>query len=514
MKKSDVLIVGAGPTGLVLALWLTRFGVHVRIVDKVPEPGQTSRAIGVQARTLEQYRQVDLDREVVAAGFPARGLNLWVTGERTGRLELGEIGKGLSPFPYLLAYPQDEHEKLLISRLEKLGVQVERPTELVELVATDDRIGARLRRVDGAIEECEATYLAGCDGARSFVREALKIGYPGGTYSHLFYVADVEASGPTMNGEAHFALEDDSNFLACLALGPSQVRLIGTVREEAVKEGETLGWDDVSKRVIERLHLKVAQVNWFSTYHVHHRVASAFRLGGIFLLGDAAHIHSPVGGQGMNTGIGDAINLAWKLAAALHDHADAHIVDSYEEERMPFAQRLVHSTDRAFELLSADGPIATRVRVGIVPQLLTTLFHFEAVRRFLFRTVSQININYRGSRLSEGRAGDVYGGDRLPWIPSEGRSDNFEPLSSLGWQTHVYGDSSNELASACSARRLPLHAFAWNAGAQEAGFERDAAYLVRPDGYVALAAPMSHAAERIERYLVTRHIRLGDGGSV
>lgn len=514
MSRTDVLVAGAGPTGLVLALWLSRLGVRVRIVDKAAEPGRTSRAIGVQARTLEEYRFAGIAPGVVAAGFPESGLNFWVKGERRARLELRDIGKGLSPYPYLLAYAQDEHEKFLISKLTDLGVDVERSTELAGLDPTDDGMVARLRKADGSVELCHASYVAGCDGARSFVRESLKIGYPGGTYAHTFYVADVAASGPTMNGEAHFAFDDDSNLLACIALGPGHARLIGTVRDDAVRSGGELRWDDVSRRVIELLALKVESVNWFSTYRVHHRVAMDFRVGRVFLVGDAAHIHSPVGGQGMNTGIGDAINLAWKLAATLHGHVDPYVLESYERERLPFAKRLVRSTDRMFELLSARGPIAARMRVGVMPRLMKYAFDSEKTRRFLFRTISQIGVRYRKSWLSEGSAGTLHGGDRLPWVPANGSADNFAPLASLGWQIHVYGRPSDYLASACAARHLPLHAFEWSAAAESAGLARDAAYLVRPDGYVALAADSTDAPERLGNYLARRNIRFDSNGTV
>ena len=158
-----------------------------------------------------------------------------------------------------------------------------------------------------------------------------------------------------MNGELHVAL-DTSDFLAVFPLKEDgRARLIGTVRADAEHRHENLSWDDVSTRVIEWMRIDVERVNWFSTYHVHHRVADRFRKGRAFLLGDAAHIHSPVGGQGMNTGIGDAVNLAWKLAAVVHGRADASLLDSYEPERIAFARRLVATTDRAFTGVTSDG---------------------------------------------------------------------------------------------------------------------------------------------------------------
>jgi 2-polyprenyl-6-methoxyphenol hydroxylase-like FAD-dependent oxidoreductase len=315
--ETDVLVIGAGPTGLVLALWLTHLGVRVRIIDKTAEPGTTSRALAVQARTLELYHQIGLAEAVVARSRPAVAVTLWVTGKKRTHLAFGAMGEGTSPYPYPIIYPQDEHERLLIERLSRAGVEVERMTELLNFETTR-RVVARLKKPDGGVETCTASWIAGCDGAHSNVREALQIGFAGGTYEHIFYVADVEATGSVMNGELHVGL-DKSDFLALFPLKEDgRVRLVGTVSDKALRQRETLTWDDINRSVMEWMPIHVTRVNWFSTYHVHHRVAEHFRKGRAFLLGDAAHIHSPVGGQGMNTGIGDAVNLAWKFAWVLH----------------------------------------------------------------------------------------------------------------------------------------------------------------------------------------------------
>ncbi len=507
-RDTDVLIIGAGPTGLVLALWLTRLGVRVRIVDKTAEPGTTSRALAVQTRTLEFYSQIGLADAVVERGRRVIAINFWVAGKKTARAVFGEIGAGLSPFPYAVVFPQDEHERLLIARLGEVGMEVERQTELVGFEEANGRVIGRLKRPDGTQDTCEAAYIAGCDGAHSIVREALQIGFPGGTYNHLFYVADVQARGPAMNGELQVAL-DRADFLAVFPLqGDGRARLIGTVRDEVEHQHENLSWNDVSKRVIEWIHIDVERVNWFSTYRVHHRVADHFRKGRAFLLGDAAHIHSPVGGQGMNTGIGDAVNLAWKFAAVLHGRANASLLDSYEPERIAFARRLVATTDRAFTGVTSPGAIARLVRLHIVPLLIPRLFALKRMRRLMFRTVSQTGVNYRGSSLSEGRAGTIHGGHRLPWVTADSNGvagDNFAPLTSLDWQVHVYGDAAPEMKPACDARNLPLHVFPWRPEMNRAGLKRNAAYLVRPDGYVALADPAG-SATAVASYLDARNL--------
>ncbi|WP_085637761.1 MULTISPECIES: FAD-dependent oxidoreductase [unclassified Pseudomonas] len=505
MNRSDVLIIGAGPTGLVLALWLSKLSIRVRIIDKASAPGTTSRALAVQARTLELYRQLDLADAVVRSGHRVQAANFWVKGKPVAQLPLHRIGEGLTPYAFLEIYPQDEHERLLIERLEDYGVTVERNTTLESFEETGDGISAHLRLPDGEQETCQACYLAGCDGARSVVRKNLDSGFPGGTYQQIFYVADVQASGPALNGELHLDL-DEADFLAVFPLaGEGRARLIGTVRDERAERAETLQFSDVSSRAIEHLKVHIDDVHWFSTYRVHHRVAEFFRSGRAFLLGDAAHVHSPAGGQGMNTGIGDAINLAWKLAAVLSGGATPKLLDSYETERIAFARRLVSTTDKVFSFVTAEGRMADLLRTRLAPFLIPKMASFETSREFLFRTVSQITLNYRGMPLSEGLAGHVHGGDRLPWA-HDGEGDNYEPLRHPGWQVHVYGDTSDEMIAWCHAHNLPLHVFDWRPAFETAGLGRNGFYLLRPDTYVAVA-DNSADPKVIERYLRDHGIR-------
>ena len=494
-----MLVAGAGPTGLVLALWLTRLGVRVRIVDRLAGPGTTSRAVAVQARTLEMYRQIGMADAVVAEGVQVAGFNVWLGGVRAARAPLRQMGTGLSPFPFVLTYAQDLHERLLIERLHAAGVDVERDTELISLEQRSDCVRAVLKRGDGPEETCKAAYLAGCAGAHSRVRELLAIGFTGGTYSGLFYVADVNAEGLAADGEVHLEL-DEADFLAVFPLkGQGRMRLVGAASVDPDREHRVLTFDDVKRRVIENLQLTIVRVNWFSTYRVHHRVAARFREGRTFLLGDAAHVHSPVGGQGMNTGIGDAVNLAWKLAAVLNEGAPHALLDTYEAERIGFARRLVATTDRVFTFVTRQGLLAG-LRTRLLPLVAPRFFRLAAVPRFLFRTLSQIGVNYRSSPLSAGRAGTIRGGDRLPWIEGGPGDDNFAPLTSLRWQVHIYGKARSGLAEACSELGLPLHCFASTPVMRKAGLRRSALYLIRPDGYVALADSKAETA-RLRGYM-------------
>jgi 2-polyprenyl-6-methoxyphenol hydroxylase-like FAD-dependent oxidoreductase len=485
---------------LVLALWLTRFGVSIRIIDKLAASGTTSRALAVQGRTLEFYQQFGLAQAVVDQGHKVAAVNLWVKARPAARIPLENFGQGLTPFPFPLIFPQDEHEALLIERLSALGVEIERQVELADFEDRGAEIRATLRKA-GTEEVGSYAYLAGCDGARSRVREVLGAGFPGGTYDHLFYVADVEAGGSPMNGELHIDI-DDADFLGVFPLqGTGKARLIGSVSDEAAKDHAHLEFGDVRGRAMQNLRIEVKHVNWFSTYRVHHRVAQQFRKGRAFLLGDAAHIHSPVGGQGMNTGIGDAVNLAWKLAASLTEPRSSSLLDSYEPERIAFARRLVATTDRAFTAVTSDTAFARFVRTKVIPALAPALFRFPAVGRFAFRTVSQIAVNYRDGPLSRGKAGKLHGGDRLPWVKiGRGEEHNFAALASMDWQIHVYGDPEQELRTLADGRKIPLHVFPWGSGMRKAGLRRNAAYLIRPDGYIGLADPAGSAAA-IDAYL-------------
>jgi 2-polyprenyl-6-methoxyphenol hydroxylase-like FAD-dependent oxidoreductase len=505
--RHDVLIAGAGPTGLVLALWLTKMGLSVRIISKALGPGTSSRALVVHARTLELYGQADLADAVVAQGYEVGGASLWVKGVRQAQISLKGAGAGHTRYPFVHIYPQDRHERLLVERLEKAGVRVEWNTTLLDFEDDEGRgVTVRVQMPDGSVASCEAAYLAGCDGASSTVRKVIGLGFPGDTYQQIFYVADVEAEGPPMNGELNLDL-DSSDFLAVFPLDAgSRARLIGTVKRDAGETGD-LRFEDVDQHAAQNLKIQVKAVHWFSTYRVHHRVTDRFRKGRAFLLGDAAHIHSPAGGQGMNTGIGDAVNLAWKIAMVLKGSAPDRLLDTYEEERMAFTRSLVRTTDQAFSLATSEGGLASMIRTRVVPVVMPLALRLEPLRERIFRTVSQLQINYRGDDLSDGEAGDVRGGDRLPWVELGGGGSNYDDFREMFWQAHVYGEAKAGLTQWCRSNGLRLNCFDWEKRYMDAGFARDAVYLVRPDTYVALA-DRAALPEKIEAYFSSRGIKL------
>ncbi len=504
ITKSPVLIVGAGPTGLVLGLWLTHLGIPVRIIDKTEGPGTSSRALALHARSLELYHQLDLANEVVARGHHVSSATLWVKGKKIRRIVPRAVGEDLTPFARLQIFPQDQHERLLIDRLAALGTTIERNVELLDYREEQSGIVATLATPSGN-EEFSASYLMGADGARSTVRRIMGIGFPGSTYDQVFYVADVEGSGPTMDGELHADI-DWTDPLGVFPLKErGRARLIGTVKD---REGvEALSFADVAGRATRHMQITVERVNWFSVYLVHKRVADHFRKGRAFLLGDAAHIHSPAGGQGMNTGIGDAINLAWKVAAVIKGEASDALLDTYEAERISFARQLLVTTDRIFGFMTNTGKIAEIVRVWLLPWALPALASIRPFREWRFRSMSQIALHYRRRALSEGRAGKIQGGDRLPWVHWEG-GDNYEPLARIGWQVHIYGAAGGDIAAWCRQHDVPLRVFAFTPAHARAGLRRNALYLLRPDTYVALAHE-EPSAEVLQRYFAERAIHMG-----
>lgn len=500
----QVLVVGAGPTGLVTALSLARRGIPVRIVDKKDGPAQESRAMGLHARSLEYYRQFGFADAIVERGVVADAIAFRAGNRTVTRFSLADMGAGLSPYPILLAFPQDQHERFLLHRLGELGVTVEWNSSLDDVTDLGDEVEAVLSSQNGT-QRSHHPYVVGCDGAHSRVREVLGIGFPGGDSDQLFYVTDAVVPGID-HRTIYFSFKDEGVALMMPVRSTGTQRLMGFAPPEARSKAD-VGFEDVRIHVESLLGITVGEVNWFSTYRVHHRVAESFRHGRIFIAGDAGHIHSPAGGQGMNTGIGDAVNLSWKIAEVQHHRADPSLLDTYEAERIPFARSLIATTDRVFKFLVDDGKAAEFARVHIAAHVISTAARFTASRRQIFRTVSQTRLSYRSCEFNQGRAGAIRGGDRLPWVTFPA-GDNFTPLQSLSWQLHVYGEPQPGLLDTANELGIDMQCFDFGDHVERAGLQRDATYLVRPDGYVALAAEPGNATD-LTNFVRSRGLRFG-----
>jgi 2-polyprenyl-6-methoxyphenol hydroxylase-like FAD-dependent oxidoreductase len=398
----DVLIVGAGPTGLMLANQLVRQGVRVLIIDRHAGPALQTRALGVQGRTMEIYAKLGIVERALELGKRATGANLWAQGRKMARVPLGDAGQNVTPYPFILILGQDDNERIMGDKLRDLGVSVRWNTELVALEQESDRVTATLKLPDGTHRKALAMWVAGCDGARSSVRELSGISFPGAPYEHIFFVADVEMTGTMVPDKVNIYLWQEGFHLLFPLCERDHWRIVGilppTLRG---RDGITLADVMPSLRDEAGAGLSIASCSWFSTYCIHHRCASHFRDRRCFLLGDAAHIHSPVGAQGMNTGLQDAYNLAWKLALVVKGYADVVLLDSYEEERLPVARRLLNTTDRAFRLVVSDSRFAGLFRTKILAKIAAFAMTLERVQKFAFRLVSQTGIRYGNSSLSK-----------------------------------------------------------------------------------------------------------------
>jgi 2-polyprenyl-6-methoxyphenol hydroxylase-like FAD-dependent oxidoreductase len=408
-------------------------------------------------------------------------------------------------------------------RLRAFGATVEWNTELVQLDQHPGHVAATLRHADGSVHEITAAWVAGCDGARSAVRELSGITFPGAPYEHVFFVADTEATGSMVPDELNVYLWRQGFHLFFPMRGKDHWRLVG-ILPEALRDKETVTFDDVipSLRGEAGAGLVFKACGWFSTYRIQHRSASHFRERRCFLLGDAAHIHSPVGAQGMNTGLQDAYNLAWKLALVVQAQAGESLLDSYELERQPLAQRLLDTTDRGFRLIVSDSWWAGLLRTNVLARMAAFGMRREWIQRAAFRVVSQTGIHYRDGPLSQSpqqwpkhapRAGD-----RFPWLKLKferggATEDLFQRLDDTRFNLIVTGQPSPSVEALGLGDKLHVHVIADDpvnaAELARAEIPKSSFYLLRPDGHVGLCGARFEAAAVTDYLSECLHIRIG-----
>ncbi|MBW4528591.1 MAG: FAD-dependent monooxygenase [Phormidium tanganyikae FI6-MK23] len=425
--QTDVMIIGAGPTGLALACQCVRYGLDFVVIEKRAGVTAASKALGVHARTLEIYEQLGLAQPAVEQGEIARKARMLKSGEVRAELNLSNLGTGLTAYPYVLFFEQSKNEQLLYDYLKQNGKTVRWQTELVSFAQTDAKVTAQVKTVDGLSQTITANYLIGCDGPRSLVRQTLGLGFGGSTFERLFYVADAQIDWTLPHDALQVCLTKDSLLVFFPLKGENRYRIVGTFPEAFSKDEGDVLYAEIEQRIQQEadFELHVHDVEWFSTYKVHSRHVSQFSQGRCFLAGDAAHVHTPVGAQGMNTGIQDGYNLAWKLALVLNGKADKTLLQSYNDERLENAKHLLQTTDRAFDVAAGSNWLFTFLRTAVLPLVFPSLIKLNPVKQFLFSLISQIGIQYRHSLLSQ-HAGDasfnVKAGDRMPYFLVAGQS--------------------------------------------------------------------------------------------
>jgi 2-polyprenyl-6-methoxyphenol hydroxylase-like FAD-dependent oxidoreductase len=530
-NRCDVLVVGAGPTGLVLAAQLRASGVGVRVVDRALDRVRESRALAVQPRTLEVLRPFGVAERLVAHGNPAVELALHL-GRRVTRVRLFDIGLRDTAFPFLLFVSQAETEAQLGQHLAREGVSVERGTELLSLCDAADGVLATVRHLDDTVESIRARYVVGCDGAHSTVRAQAGIGFVGGPYPQTFLLADLDADG-LAKGSVHSFLTG-AGPLFFFPLGrPAPWRML-TMRSGPDDAGQPVTLAELRARCEEATGglVRLRDPVWATAFSVHHRHATRYRTGRLFLAGDAAHIHSPAGAQGMNTGIQDAVNLGWKLALVCRGRAPERLLDSYGAERRPVGAFVLRFTDHAFTAITSSNPLVRTARTQVVPRLLPLLVRPRWARVLVFRTISQLAIRYRHSPAVTRQWLPIRGprtGDRVPdvlvrdgggyarWLLQEVTGTGFTLLlcgPASGWDEATVARLSRRYGDVLTVRRLeggPAHGGAerlvdLDGRALRRLRVRDSTSLVvRPDGHIGHrtdGSDLSGAARYLARWLL------------
>jgi 2-polyprenyl-6-methoxyphenol hydroxylase-like FAD-dependent oxidoreductase len=510
--KTDVLIAGAGPTGLAIACQLIRYGVDFIIIDKKEGTTPFSKAIGVQARTLEIYQQMDLAQTLIDQGQVTKHVRLLEGGEARAEVPLTKLGEGMTPYPYLLIVEQGKHEHLLYQFIKDHGRDVKWQTTLSDFSQDDVGVAGTIINANGEEQRIEARYLVACDGSKSPVRAGLGLKFEGSTFERLFYVADVNLKWEFPHDMLTACVARDRSTAFFPMRGEDRYRIVGVFPEDTDKEPGDILYEEIERQIGEdtQLELDIYKVNWFSTYKVHSRRVSEFSSGRCFLAGDAAHIHSPVGAQGMNTGIQDGYNLAWKLAMVLRGEADPKILDSYNEERSQVAKRLLETTDRMFDLLMDPAWLLSFTRRFIFPRVASFMANLDSVNQFIFPLISQIGISYRERSLSAETSDDfeVKAGDRLPYFLVDGKSI-YESLAAPKFHLltfandHDANDSQNQEIEAKFANVIDYHAFALTDDVAELfGTNKPFCVLLRPDNYIGFLSTGEPLAE-LTNYFTT-----------
>jgi 2-polyprenyl-6-methoxyphenol hydroxylase-like FAD-dependent oxidoreductase len=485
--NQNVLIIGAGPVGLTLAIELARFGVPVRIVEQATQRTDKSKALVLWSRTLELLdRQPGGSAPFVAGGFKVDAVSVFAGDKQIGRVSTDSVD---SPYPYALMLPQSETERLLEERLNMLGVRVERGVEVTNLRLRPDGADVTLRHGDGRAGSASADWLVGCDGAHSLVRHTVGATFAGETMDSDWMLADVHMRGyPVPDTEALVYWHKDGAFVI-FPISPGRYRLLADLPPSGEPRSPSPTLEQVQAMIDRRGPRGMTAFDpiWLAGFRINGRKVSAYRWGRAFLCGDAAHVHSPAGGQGMNTGMQDAFNLAWKLAAVVNGLCGETLLDSYSAERSEVGEHVLADARRLTVVGTMRNPLAQSIRniVGHLVLGLTPVDHAAA------DTMSEVSVCYPHSPLNGPAlsAGPKPGTRLVPIVGQAPPGSGTRPRFALFAPSTPATAALIEEFSPVLDREL------------RPPIRQQALWLVRPDGYVACAAAIGEETV-IARYLI------------
>jgi 2-polyprenyl-6-methoxyphenol hydroxylase-like FAD-dependent oxidoreductase len=519
----QVLIVGAGPTGLTAALELSRLGVSVRIIDRQPGPSTTSRAIGVQARTLELLQLRGLSEELVRLGNPGLAGSVYGGGKRVFRLDFTQVD---SRYHYLLFVSQADTERVLREAIEKRGVVVEWSVELIglsqDMLSHDaSPVKVVLRHADGRLEQAQASYLISAEGAHSVVRATLDLQFEGKTLDEEYALGDLHIDGELAETDFHI-FSSEQGFMGLFPMGDRRFRLIASNPISKPNKKTVPALEELQAIYDQRSHIpaRFRDMSWSSWFRINSRMVPRLKVGRLLLGGDSAHIHSPAGAQGMNTGIQDMINLSWKLALVLNGQAPASLLDTYEQDRLPVMRNVLTKTEGLTGVIGSENPILRDLFNHLGPWIGGA--HW--VQEISTARMSQIALGYRDSPLSANHAhgGGLHAGDRVPDMPVRSRNGDgdgwqdrtlfalLDPsrfvlllvrppeasaaLAKLSDAVRPWGDLIRVVELACKPDEADRARF-------QAAFGRSGGvFLVRPDGYLGFAGGERAAVRHLDTY--------------
>ncbi len=481
-----MVIIGAGPTGLSLAVQLLRYNIDFIVLEKNEKTTPYSKALVVQARTLEIFNELGIAGKAIKEGRITTAMNLFYEGKQKAKINIAGLGDGLSAFPYALSLEQSKTEKLLVDYLSENGKTILWKCEFIRF---EQKEGVKVfyKNSNGQEQTIDAAYLVGCDGAGSLVRHQMGVAFSGNTIPRIFYVTDIKLKSSIINKDELFIFLIKKGFALFFPMeGEGHYRIVGILPDKT--DTENFKFEEVENSIKEQMMTDVTfeEVRWFSTYKVHSRKADSFMNGRCFIAGDSAHIHTPAGGQGMNTGIQDSYNLAWKIAYTIKNKANSIVLESYNTERTENAKHLLQTTDRMFDMMAGTGAFWNFLRLEIFPLIAGFISKQSTINKWIFPLVSQTGISYPKSILTvKSSIGKVNAGDRMPYFTFQDGESIFDYLKEPAFKILFFGNKEQSGLEQLKSIKFPIASFSFTE-IPKTVFEKNSGFyiLLRPDNHI------------------------------